>query len=404
MSTINPSRREALGDFTTLSALLLAPTVPLPAATIRTPAWDFGRSLPIWGPFDLVMDGTLLAIARLNGRSVRAVLDSGSGASIIDGGSAAAMDLDHGEARTISGLSGKARVKLARNVDVELGGETRRLPFAVIGDLGAMSAALGRRIDLLIGADLFADRCVAIDFERRRFGIAPSGSFVGGSRWVTKALTRGSKQELLMAASVAGSPPLPLMIDLGSAAPLMLSEVYIRANGLTDHRPTSTALLGGVDGTHPITLFTLDRLRLGDLNIARIPTVGMDRWTPAEAVGNVGLPLIAQFDVVFDISRRQIWLRTLPSAKRMPLMKDRSGLGIAITHRELRVVHVATDSPAAEGQWKTGDRIVRIDGRDVEPSYTHGSLWRWRYDRPGKVVQLTIASGEKRSMRLRDYY
>ncbi|MBM3928336.1 MAG: hypothetical protein FJ335_07750, partial [Sphingomonadales bacterium] len=92
---------------------------------------------------------TLLVSAQVGGLPVRAVLDSGSGASIMSTALAAKLGLNNGERRMISGLSAKAPVLLVRDIDVQLARETRRLPFAIVGDLGAVSAAFGRPIDIL---------------------------------------------------------------------------------------------------------------------------------------------------------------------------------------------------------------------------------------------------------------
>lgn len=115
--------------------------------------WNFGPLSPDWQPLEVATGDTLLVNARVAGSPVEAVLDSGSGASIIDVSLAQTLGMANGERRTISGLGGKAPVRLIRDVDVLFGNQTRRLPFAVVADLGALSAAFGRRINMLLGAD-----------------------------------------------------------------------------------------------------------------------------------------------------------------------------------------------------------------------------------------------------------
>lgn len=83
----------------------------------------------------------------------------------------------------ISGLSAKAPVQLVRDIDVLLARETRRLPFAVVADLGVVSAAFGRPIDVLLGADMFTGSCFALDFRNMRLAVAKSGDFLAGPDW-----------------------------------------------------------------------------------------------------------------------------------------------------------------------------------------------------------------------------
>eukprot|EP01037_Dinobryon_pediforme_P024737 gene24737-26631_t len=194
--------------------------------------WNFGPLSPDWQPLEVATGDTLLVKARVAGSPVEAVLDSGSGASIIDVSLARTLGMADGERRTISGLGGKAAVRLIHDVEVQLGHRTRRLQFAVVADLGALSAAFGRRINMLLGADMFVGNCMALDFGNRQFALMPTASFPGGADWTPVALGHGAKQELYVSAAIAGSSAVPLMIDLGSSAALMLSSAYVDAHGL----------------------------------------------------------------------------------------------------------------------------------------------------------------------------
>lgn len=366
--------------------------------------WNFGR-LPLdWQPLEVATGDTLLVKAQVAGSPVEAVLDSGSGASIIDVSLAQTLGMANGERRTISGLGGKAPVRLIRNVDVLFGNRTRRLPFAVVADLGALSAAFGRRINMLLGADMFVDYCIALDFGHRRFALMPIGSFPGGADWTPVALGHGAKQELYVSASIGGSSPVPLMIDLGSSAALMLSSTYVDAHGLTRGRATSTAALGGVEGVATVDVFVTPKLDIGGLAAQNIPTLGNRNWLSTSTVGNIGLPLIGQFDAIFDVSAGFVWLRPPASGHRLPMLKDRSGLGLAASPTGLDVVHVAANSPAGKDGWIPGNRIVAVNGFPIDADYTHGARWRWRFMPSGTVIKLKDQAGHDRQLRLADYY
>ncbi|MCB8835349.1 retropepsin-like domain-containing protein, partial [Escherichia coli] len=89
-------------------------------------SWNFGAAHLEWEPLEVGTGDTLLVSAQVRGVPARAVLDSGSGASIMSTALAAKLGLNNGERRMISGLSAKAPVLLVRDIDVQLARETRR--------------------------------------------------------------------------------------------------------------------------------------------------------------------------------------------------------------------------------------------------------------------------------------
>lgn len=377
---------------------------PALAAVARSARpWDFGEEHLEWEPLEIGTGDLPLVSAQVGGSPVRAVLDSGSGASIMSTALAAKLGLT-GERRMIFGLSAKAPVLLVRDIDVLLARETRRLPFAVVADLGAVSAAFGRPIDILLGADVFTGSCIALDFGGSRLAVAKTGTFKGGPGWKSVALGRGSKQELFIRASVAGLDPVPLMLDMGSSAALMLSSAYVRDQGLLTGKLVSTAALGGVDGVKTNDIFTIPKITIEGLSASNIPTLGMRSWLGTSTIGNIGLPLIAQFDVVFDVTAGFVWFRPLDPRHRLPMLKDRSGLGVAASPTALTVVHVAANSPAEKGGWSVGDRIITVNGHPIDADYTHGTLWRWRYNPAGTRMRLGLEAGTTRYLTLADYF
>lgn len=397
-------RRSALGRFGAGFLALSIPTSSWAAATPQKHLWSGFVTPPTWQALEVGTGDTLIAPARVAGMAIEATLDSGSGASIISKPLAARLGMTDLEPRRINGLSGKAPVGLVRNVEVIFGQQTRILPFAVVADLGAISAAFGRPVDMLLGADVLAGGCVALDLATRRFAFEKSGSFSPGPGWTMLALGHGAKQELFVLASVAGLDPVPLMLDFGSSSALMLSSAYIDAHALTAGKITSTAALGGVEGVQIVKPFTAETVGLGSLSLASVPAFALDRWSSASTVGNIGMPLLGQFDLVLDVAQGRLWLRFAAPRARLPMLKDRSGLGLAASTSDLTVVHVASGSPAAKAGWAVGERIVAIDGHSIDTSYTRKSLWQWRYAPAGRNVMLTLIDGVTRTLRLADYY
>lgn len=347
---------------------------------------------------------TLLISAKVTTTPVRALLDSGAATSIISASLATKLGLRGGEPRTIRGMSGRAPVQLVRDVDVTLQNVARRLPFAIVADLDAVSSAFGRPIDFVLGLDMLTDRFVALDLANSRFTLGPSGGFAGGPGWTVLPLKHGANRELLVQASVAGLPLVPLIFDLGSSTGLTLSSTYVDEHGLADRNLRSTAAVGGVEGIRIADALTLGRADLGGLSVIAIPTLAAREWLSTSAVGNMGLPLIAQFDVVLDVTAGKLWLRPPDPRCRLPMLKDRSGLGLAVSPAALTVVHVAARSPAEKSGWTMAEQIVVVNGHPIDAGYTRGELWRWRFGPAGTLIKFRMAAGETRELRLANYY
>lgn len=108
-----------------LGAGLIVMSIPLPlwaARTDRGQPWRGFATPPAWHPIEVATGDTLIVPAKVSGVAIDAVLDSGSGASIISKPLAAKLGLTNLEPRRINGLGGKAPVGLVHNVAVMLGG------------------------------------------------------------------------------------------------------------------------------------------------------------------------------------------------------------------------------------------------------------------------------------------
>lgn len=398
------TRREITGALLGCgSAVAMSPFQPA-FATVATLVsdWSGFAKPPRWQSFSLITGDTIVLPIDVAGISVDAILDSGSAASIVGPSLAARLGLSSTEQMTIRGVGGRTSVQLARNVEFALAEQRRHLRFVIIADLEAASSALGRSVDVVLGLDMLAGRCVALDFENGRVSIGDSGTFAGGQGWQGISLSHGSNRELLVAASVAGLPDMPMVFDLGSSTALMLARAYVEDHRLLDGIRQSTAAIGGVDGIRLATAFMANEVKLGGFPVRSVPTLAPSTWLSTSAPGSIGFPLISQFDVVLDVSAGQIWLR--PARRGLPMLEDHSGFGLAPDGHALSIVHVAANSPAASDGWRAGERILAINGRRIDASYIRDQHWRWRFMPPGTLVKLQDQAGRMRELRLADYF
>ncbi|WP_299110065.1 aspartyl protease family protein [uncultured Bradyrhizobium sp.] len=398
------SRRLVLAGMGCIASSLSASNIKsLRGKTLSETIWSGYASAPRWTSFELATDDTIIVRAQAGELDVDAVLDSGSAVSVLSSALASRLAINGTDAR-VRATSGRTVVKIARNVQLALDGQPRSLPMVIISDLSTVSAAFGRPIDLVLGLDMLADRVLALDFAESRLALAPSGSFTGGNGWAVLQLSLGTARELLVSAGVDGRPAAQMILDLGSGNALMMSSAFVDDDHLLENRKVSTVAIGDMEGMHVAKAAMMDSVVLAGLPVAAVPSAVVENWLSTSAVGNIGLPLIAQFDVVIDITASRLWLRKPERSRHNLLLKDRTGLGVATRPSGLTVVHVASGSPAERDGWKAGEQIVAIDGEPVGPGYTRSRLWRWRYRPAGAAVSLTLVDGSVRRIRLAEYY
>lgn len=133
VEAIGMSRRSLVARLVACGTGLVLGSPTLARQTSRSAAsWNFGAAHLEWEPLEVGTGDTLLVSAQVRGVPARAVLDSGSGASIMSTALATKLGLNNGERRMISGLSAKAPVLLVRDIDVQLARETVAYPLPLL--------------------------------------------------------------------------------------------------------------------------------------------------------------------------------------------------------------------------------------------------------------------------------
>jgi hypothetical protein len=138
-----------------------------PALEARTPA------PPI--PFELVANHLVVVSGDLGSMAgLTMVVDTGTTRTVVDERIARRLPAEPQPdvLRTFGRSSATARVSAPA---IALG-SMRSAPLDVlVADLGFLDARVGRRVDALVGADVFRDRCLTIDYAARRLDLECQG-------------------------------------------------------------------------------------------------------------------------------------------------------------------------------------------------------------------------------------
>jgi predicted aspartyl protease len=244
---------------------------------------------------------------RLNGRPVRALIDSGAQYSVID----RALLAGPGGAKTFDmpilayGVGGQAQVGKGVTLDVEVGAaRITRLRTAIL-DLGLLASDAGLGTPLILGQDVLGELMLDLDTEKRRLRLLPRGAALPTN--VLPVDVRRAGRALKTTVTVEGAT-VEAVIDTGSSALLALSRSAATAAGLLDGREKrqgSSIVLGGAMASTVVQARTMtfaDQL----YEKAEAAIYG-DVAVPGFPDALIGMEAFAGRRVVLDLGGGRLW-------------------------------------------------------------------------------------------------
>jgi hypothetical protein len=392
-----PRSPPAPGFGSVAAALLASSSFLAPAPALAGAA--SGCASETWHAFDIDRDRHIRVPVTIDGVDFSAVLDSGASRSVMDRAAADRLGLTLRPGYVARGLTDSVSGLMSDATIVRIGDIALPLSLGVI-DLGSLSRAASRPIDLVLGREIFEHGVVDIDFGKGRIRFGNHCSVDDGR---VIALPLKIKDGMFsVAAAVEGRGAADFLLDLGSAVSVYVSPSYALESRILEGKRVATGMTVGMEGLDVSLLSTVASFDFAGLALKNVPIAVPARWTQPVA-GVIGLPVLARFRVQIDAARGEIRLTPDDDAEDEPFARDRSGLSTYREGRHLRVLHVAPGSPAARAGLRAEDRIVAIDGIDVAQAYPPGTVPMGR--RPaGTVIRLLTAEGSDHSITLADYY
>jgi hypothetical protein len=383
---------------------------PFPDALLARPGdvhkatFSNGASSTGWIPFEFFGGTRIFIPAKVNGRDVVVLLDSGAQSSVIDKGLAQSIGLKPKGEGNLQGSRGDETAAIVDGVTVEVGALKLSNLTVISIDLQSHAGGLGHALPFVLGDELFRELAVDIDFANRRIAFSDPARIARpqGAVEVPLAALLGLRS---IPVSVDGAPPVQVEFDLGSNSPLMVFPSYAKAHGLPDGR-TSQRFSGGAGGMHSETIASLGKAELAGVTFTNVPTL-----FPPDTIssvksdlisGNAGLPVLSRFRLVIDYSHDRVWMTPEPHAN-APFAKDRMGLLMLPKDGVFEVGFVSPGSPADKAGLKAGDRI-RLINHKPPSAWPHDVLTRLSEEAAGTRVELTMADGKVSRLTLKDYF
>lgn len=201
-----------------------------------------------WMPFATDRTLTPTIDLMLDGRPIRALVDSGAQYSVIDRAAFAALGREPGFDMPLVayGLGGQPQLGRGATLDLVLPGLTVSGLRTAILDLGPLAAAEGLSTPLILGRDLLEALILDIDVAGRRLRLVSSDTHVLPPQVSSVPVRRVSGA--LMAEMTVEGAVIEALVDTGASSLLALGRETASAAGLLDGRPQqagSSLVLGG---------------------------------------------------------------------------------------------------------------------------------------------------------------
>ena len=269
------------------------------------------RTGPESGWLPLSSESGLLALpARVRGRPVQAIVDSGAQYSAVDAGLAEALGLPAATPipMVAFGVSGAPSLTRGVRLDADLGAFAINGLRAATFDLQPLSRLTRQPFALLLGRDFLGAVVMEADLPRRRIAFFPPERWTPppGARPVPARPQSGA---LMVEVRIEGRAPVEVMLDTGATGGLALSESAARAAGLFDGRPLRTSpsvTLGGVshDSLARVRQIAFAGETFDDLEVQIYQPAANAPVPP----GLLGLGVLERFRLALDLPGERIFL------------------------------------------------------------------------------------------------
>lgn len=329
------------------------------------------------------------------------LVDTGASSSVIARDRLAETGLSAGGRTGATAQGGEIEAETVRGAVIRLGAiEIAPRSIAAI-DLSGLSAGLGRRIDGIVGRELFEAWVVTIDYDTRRMTLFAPRERPRGRRAIAIELREGTPFVAATLRQGRQRVAAPMLIDTGATGAATIYADLVAGHSWLLPRtilPLSAGAL--LPGQFRAAAGRLARLSFGGVAVAR-PVVNFSASAGADdaaesAGGQIGGEILSRYVVTIDYARRRL---TLTPGRRLgePYRFDASGASFAAEPPDFEAKRVRTvlpATPAAEAGLERGDRLLAVDG--VPAAALPLSRLRAMLREPGRAYRLEVERGGRR--------
>jgi hypothetical protein len=346
-------------------------------------------------------DGHIFLQVRINNSEpLWFALDTGAIRSIVDKRAAQTLGLKSERSESVGGAGGREQASIFDGISIKLPGVELYNQTVWGLPLDFLSPVNGRRIDGIIGYELFNYFVVDIDYISLKINLyePQKYDYRGPGRNIPLKVQPDGEIYVIAKLQIAGGEPIEgeFVIDTGGSGTLMLTPTFVQQHRLLELiGPTLQAAGGGVGGSIQVEFARIRTLELGGF-VTHNPVTGFVRVGQIAAVdkaGNIGGKYLRRFRVIFDYSRQRMTLE--PNANfPAPDEFDMSGAALIADGPDLsviKVLRVRPNSPASAAGLRPQDVIEAVDGKAIRELTKLKQLFR----QPDKEYLLNVRRAEE---------
>jgi len=363
-------------------------------------------------PFELYHNRIYLPIRINNTGPYSVVVDTGASTSGVSEAKARQMGLRESGKASLKG-NGEAvgKVGLAKNVKINFDGIQLDLKTVAVVPFEQLESYEGRHIDGILGAELFKNYVVQIDYQEKVLSLYEPSiyAYSGHGDALPLHILKGGALALIQARiAVPGKGPVEarLAVDMGTYSALRLYRPFDEKQGLpVPGQKVMPAFGFGLGGEFPENLGRVQGFELGWGLKVGSPVTGFSQASSGvtaggEYDGTIGGEILRRFKVVLDYSRQQIILERNVNFDD-PYRADMSGLFLTAKGKdlgEIEVRHVFPKTPAEEAGIHEHDLVLTVDGKPaaqldlqtIGELFEHEGVYKLRVKRGDQEVQLEL--------------
>ncbi len=320
-----------------------------------------GNARSVTVPFQYI-DNLIHVPIRINGQMETAVFDTGA-SFIVSTKLAAALKMTPQGSFQVGGYgAGLVSTGVAHADTVEIGGLTIIKPVFRTVDVNI------REFDQpFIGSDLLNTFVIEVNYADHTMTLTEPDSFRYHGSGKSMPFTLSEIANTPVVKGALDGIPGTFSIDTGCFASLLINQPFTQTNQLiAKYKPKFSTIAGfGIGGKMTASVARTGTLTLGGVSVHDRITYFLDnsssKATKTGDSGNVGNPVLSEFNVIFDYPKSQLILERNKNYG-APDTYCRSGIVFDPDWDSALVSDVVPGSPATDAGIAPGDSVTSVNG------------------------------------------
>ena len=359
---------------------------------------------PFSVPFE-ASNNLIIVQTSVNGaKPLSFILDTGASGTVISESAAKDLGLKLEGQGNASAQGGEIEMAFVKQASLRLSKDVElpNLTLAAIR-LNGLEAGLGRKVDGILGYEIFKRFVVEIDYASRAVKFYEPQTYKYAGRGKTIPIVIEDNTPFVRAEVVPADQQSfegNFLVNTGLTGTLAFNSPFVAQNKLLELLPNTKAITFGsiLAGKSAGRIGRVKSLRFGGILIENpVANFSQDAAgddSDAESAGMIGGEVLRRFKLIVDYSRSQIILE--PNKQISDAYEfDMSGASLAAGGEGFKIFKVRSlieKSPAAEAGLQVGDAIISINGKPTN-EMTLEQIRRI-FRQAGQIYKLSIRRNE----------